>query len=136
MGLGFLRKLKDFGKKAVKFIQKKALPVANKVWGAAKPLVSMIPKYGTAISGAIDTGFNVVNKVAKSKNVKEAIQNSTSPYIKLKKNIPSGSGSANAPAPASAPAPVVDTGFDDGFDDFAPVPAPLPPAAPQVAIHN
>ena len=127
MGLGFLRKLKDFGKKAVKFIQKKALPVANKVWGAAKPLVSMIPKYGTAISGAIDTGFNVVNKVAKSKNVKEAIQNSTSPFIKLKKN--------NAPAPAPAPAPVVDTGFDDGFDDFAPGPLP-PPAAPQVVIHN
>ena len=103
MGLGFLRKLKDWGKKAVNFVKKKALPVANKVWGAAKPLMSMIPKYGTAISGAVDTGLGVANKVAQSKNIKEAVQNSTSPFIKLKKNT------------ASAPAPVVDNGFDDDF---------------------
>ena len=108
MGLGFLRKLKDWGKKAVNFAKKKVLPTVNKVWGAAKPLVSMIPKYGTAISGAVDTGLGVVNKVAKSKNVSEAVQASTSPFIKLKKN--------NAPAP-QAPAPSFDTGFEPADDD-------------------
>ena len=103
MGLGFLRKLKDWGKKAVNFVKKKALPVANKVWGAAKPLVSMIPKYGAAISGAVDKGLSVANNVAKARNVTEAVQASASPFIKLKKNI----------APAPAPGPVIDTGFDD-----------------------
>ena len=107
MGLGFLRKLKDWGKKAVNFVKKKALPVVNKVWGAAKPLVGMIPKYGTAISGAVDTGLGVVNKVAKAKNVSEAVQASTSPFIKLKKN----NGVANAP-----PAPTFDTGFEPDDD--------------------
>ena len=112
MGLGFLRKLKDWGKKAVNFVKKKALPVANKVWTAAKPLVSMIPKYGAAISGAVDKGLSVANNVAKARNVTEAVQASASPFIKLKKNIPSGSGFATAPAPP-APGPVIDTGFDD-----------------------
>ena len=122
MGLGFLRKLKDWGKKAVNFAKKKVLPTVNKVWGAAKPLVSMIPKYGTAISGAVDTGLGVVNKVAKSKNVSEAVQASTSPFIKLKKN--------NAP-PSAPPAPMYDTGFEPD-DDLAPLP---PPLAPQVVLN-
>ena len=122
MGLGFLRKLKDWGKKAVNFAKKKVLPTVNKVWGAAKPLVSMIPKYGTAITGAVDTGLGVVNKVAKSKNVSEAVQASTSPFIKLKKN--------NAP-PSAPPAPSFDTGFEPD-DDLAPLP---PPLAPQVVLN-
>ena len=118
MGLGFFRKLKDLGKKVIK-VAKKVVPIAKKVWGVAAPYVSKIPGVGSAIATGVNTGLNIASGITGANNVKQGVQSvisSVSPFIKLKKNIPSGSGFANASAPAPTPAVYSGISADLGDD--------------------
>ena len=105
MGLGLWRKIKEFGKKVFKFGKEKLFPVVKKVWQhVVKPLMMTNPKTapivpmltpflgsgGTSVQPAIQTGL-------------DAVKNTISPFIKLKKN-------ATAP---EAPSPT------DNYDDVA-----------------
>ena len=108
MGLGLWRKIKEFGKKVFKFGKEKLFPVVKKVWQhVVKPIMQTNPKTapivpmlspflgsgGTSVQPAIQTGL-------------DAVKNTISPFIKLKKN-----GTAAA-APAEEP-PAMD------YDDIA-----------------
>ena len=116
MGLGIWRKIKEGFKKAGAWIKNKALPwLANKggkivkgVWGAAKPLVGMLPG-GGAITTAIDTGLGIgeklvntandlVNKNGSIQNAVQQVKETVSPFIKFKKNGGGGGPVGAAPA--------------------------------------
>ena len=109
MGLGLWRKIKEFGKKVFKWGKEKLLPIVKTVWKTVvKPLMMTNPKTapivpmltpflgsgGTqSVQPAIQTGL-------------DAVKNTISPFIKLKKN------GTTATAPAEEP-PVMD------YDDIA-----------------
>ena len=110
MGLGLWRKIKEFGKKVFKWGKEKLLPIVKTAWKTVvKPLMQSNPKTapivpmltpfldsgGTSVQPAIQTGL-------------DAVKNTISPFIKLKKN---GTAAA-APAPAEEP-PAMD------YDDIA-----------------
>ena len=127
MGLGIWRKIKEGFKKAGAWIKNKAVPwlknkgigIAKTVWGAAKPLVGMLPA-GGAITTAIDTGLgigekliNTANDFANTGNVNSAVQQvkeTVSPFIKLKKG---GGGTA----------PVMGIGINQNFSQKTSMPS-------------
>ena len=106
MGLGLWRKIKEFGKKVFKFGKEKLFPVVKKVWQhVVKPIMQTNPKTAPivpmltpflgscgapSVKPAIQTGL-------------DAVKNTISPFIKLKKN-----GTA-----AAAPEPPPSMDYDD-----------------------
>ena len=111
MGLGLWRKIKEFGKKVFKWGKEKLFPVVKKVWQhVVKPIMQTNPKTapivpmlspflgsgGTSVQPAIQTGL-------------DAVKNTISPFIKLKKN------GTTATAPPEAPPPMDDYNDDLGI---------------------
>ena len=100
MGLGLWRKIKDGFKKVFKWGKEKLFPIVKTAWQhVVKPLMQQNPKTapivpmltpflgsgGTSVKPAIQTGL-------------DAVKNTISPFIKLKKN-----GTAAAAPPEAPP---------------------------------
>ena len=97
MGVGFFRKLKEGIGKAWKWIKEKAVPTVKKVWQVAKPILKtvapMIPTVGPVVQKVLPT----VEKIMGGGGGVNAVRNTTSPFIKLKKNTIGGGRSDGLP---------------------------------------
>ena len=110
MGLGLWRKIKEFGKKVFKWGKEKLLPIVKTAWKTVvKPLMMTNPKTAPIVpmlTPFLGSGGTQSVKPAIQTGL-DAVKNTISPFIKLKKN-----GTADA-APPEAPPSM------DNYDDVA-----------------
>ena len=86
MGLGLWRKIKEFGKKAWKWMKEKAFPTVKKVWQIVKPGLQAIPQTAPLVKTLSPFLGSASNTVPKISTGLDAVKNTVSPFIKLKKN--------------------------------------------------
>ena len=110
MGLGLWRKIKDGFKKVFKWGKEKLFPIVKTAWQhVVKPLMQQNPKTAPIVpmlTPFLGSGGAPSVKPAIQTGL-DAVKNTISPFIKLKKN-----GTADA-APPEAPPPT------DNYDDIA-----------------
>ena len=109
MGLGLWRKIKEFGKKVFKWGKEKLFPIIKTAWKTVvKPLMMTNPKTAPIVpmlTPFLGSGGTQSVKPAIQTGL-DAVKNTISPFIKLKKN-----GTADA-APEAPPQM-------DNYDDVA-----------------